>query len=100
MVPPPHAVHAGDRMNIANGLLSVLALLLVPVSAAYSQPAATTTPVNSVTCESKPGARQACAADTSKGVVLIRSFGDAACLLGKTWGYEAAAVWVSDGCSA
>ena len=34
------------------------------------------------------------------GVVLRRSFGSAACLLGRTWGYDQAGVWVSDGCSA
>jgi hypothetical protein len=40
-----------------------------------------------------------CAADTSKGVVLVRSTGASACLLGKTWGYDDAGVWVADGCS-
>ena len=39
-------------------------------------------------------------ADTSKGVVLLRSMGDAPCLLGRTWGYDQTSVWVSDGCSA
>jgi len=53
-----------------------------------------------VTCSSKAGMREHCAADMSAGVVLIRSFGDAACLLGKTWGYDDKGVWVSDGCSA
>jgi len=53
-----------------------------------------------VTCSSKPGERSSCAADTSKGVVLLRSMGDAPCLLGRTWGYDQTSVWVSDGCSA
>src|SRR6185295_6183909 len=53
-----------------------------------------------VACSSKPGERSSCAADTSKGVVLLRSTGEAPCLLGKTWGYDQASVWVSDGCSA
>ena len=53
-----------------------------------------------VTCASKPGERTQCAADTSKGVVLLRSTGEAPCLLGKTWGYDQTSVWVSDGCSA
>ena len=30
----------------------------------------------------------------------MRSTGQAPCLLGKTWGYDATSVWVSDGCSA
>jgi len=53
-----------------------------------------------VPCTSKVGERQECPADTSRGVVLARSYGDAACLLGKTWGYSDKGVWVSDGCSA
>jgi hypothetical protein len=53
-----------------------------------------------VSCASKPGERVECAADTSRGVVLLRSTGDAPCLLGKTWGYTQANVWVADGCSA
>jgi hypothetical protein len=53
-----------------------------------------------VSCVSKLGERQDCKADTSKGVLLWRSFGDAPCLLGKTWGYDQSSVWVSDGCSA
>jgi hypothetical protein len=56
--------------------------------------------VATVTCSSKAGERQGCPADTSKGVALSRSMGDAACLLGKTWGYDDRGVWVSDGCSA
>ena len=53
-----------------------------------------------LSCASKPGERTQCPADTSKGVVLLRSTGDAPCLLGKTWGYDQTSVWVSDGCSA
>jgi hypothetical protein len=30
--------------------------------------------------------------------VIARSRGESACLLGKTWGYDATGVWVSDGC--
>ena len=57
-------------------------------------------PVPSLTCTSKPGERTQCPADTSKGVVLLRSMGDAPCLLGKSWGYDQTSIWVSDGCSA
>src|SRR5580765_4696442 len=53
----------------------------------------------SVTCASKVGERNSCPADTSAGIVLLRSTGDGPCLLGKTWGYDQASVWVSDGCS-
>src|SRR5262245_46866040 len=53
-----------------------------------------------VTCASKPGERTDCPADTSKGVALGRSSGEAPCLLGKSWGYDDHGIWVSDGCSA
>ena len=68
-----------------------------PVSG--GQPAATTP--NLITCASKltDRGRQDCPADTSAGVVLVRSTGEAACLLGKTWGYDDSGIWVSDGCT-
>ena len=53
-----------------------------------------------ITCSSTAGTREHCAADTSVGVILARSTGGAACLLGKTWGYDDTGIWVSDGCSA
>jgi hypothetical protein len=64
-------------------------------AAAAVAPAAVT-----ITCSSKPNTRQDCPADTSRGVVLARSYGESACLLGKTWGYDDKGVWVSDGCVA
>jgi DUF3011 family protein len=51
-----------------------------------------------VACSSKIGERKHCAADTSQGVVLAKSSGEAPCLLGKTWGYDDKGIWVSDGC--
>jgi hypothetical protein len=52
-----------------------------------------------ITCSSEIGGREHCAADTSAGVVLIRSFGRAPCLLGRTWGYDGTGIVVSDGCT-
>jgi len=53
-----------------------------------------------ITCASQIGdQRRDCAADTSSGVVLVRSIGAAPCLLGRTWGYDDKNVWVSDGCT-
>ena len=52
-----------------------------------------------ISCQSKPGSREQCAADTSSGVVLVKSSGPAPCLLGKSWGYDDKGIWVSDGCS-
>ena len=51
-----------------------------------------------VTCASNVGERMNCPADTSAGVALVRTTGPAACLLGRTWGYDQTSVWVSDGC--
>jgi hypothetical protein len=45
------------------------------------------------------GGRTQCATDTSAGVALMKSTGEAACLLGKTWGYDDTGIWVADGCS-
>jgi hypothetical protein len=55
-------------------------------------------PTQTVTCSSKAGQRTQCPADTSAGIALIRSTGPGECLLGKTWGYDQASVWVSEGC--
>jgi hypothetical protein len=77
-----------------------LAFLLVTGTAAHAQAPAQPVAPQSVTlaCASKLGARTECPADTSHGVVLQRSSGEASCLLGKTWGYTDGAVWVADGC--
>ena len=101
------------RQSIATTLLRLLTvfLLLPPATVAAQTPSspapgtpdqntAQKTVVGPVTCSSKPGERSSCAADTSKGVVLLRSMGEAPCMLGRTWGYDQASIWVSDGCSA
>jgi len=75
--------------------LTALVAALV-LGASYGHAAA---PVPTVSCGSKAGERSHCAADTSRGVVLLTSSGEAACLLGKTWGYDESGIWVSDGCS-
>ena len=75
--------------------LALAAALVFGVEARAEDPSA----ARRVTCSSKPGDRQHCAADTSKGVVLARSAGESSCLLGKTWGYDDKGIWVADGCS-
>src|SRR5262245_1734421 len=59
-------------------------LLSVLLAAA---PAATLAQGVPVTCSSS-GERTHCAADTSAGILMTRQLSDAACLLGKTWGYD------------
>jgi len=69
-----------------------------PSQVAAGSPGTIQTPVT-IRCESTGNARTECDADTSSGVVLSSSFGSAACLLGKTWGYDDKTIWVSEGCS-
>jgi hypothetical protein len=71
----------------------------VPEQATPQQAAPITQSASTViTCVSKQGERQVCKADTAAGVALLRSTGDSTCLLGKTWGYDSAGLWASDGC--
>jgi hypothetical protein len=67
------------------------------VSAATADSAAAI--ARTVACASTTAGRQVCAADVSSGVALLRSTGEAPCLLGRTWGYGDEGVWVSDGCA-
>jgi hypothetical protein len=72
--------------------------LLAAVALSVAAPRDLAAQATLVTCASKPGERQDCPANTSKGVALVRSSGEAACLLGKTWGFDEKGIWVSDGC--
>src|SRR5436305_585608 len=81
--------------------MSMRCVLLGGVAAAFVQtqlPPANPTVTSVITCVSKSSEREVCKADTRAGVALLRSAGDAACLLGRNWGYDDAGVWVSDGC--
>jgi hypothetical protein len=99
------------RTHTRGFALAVLLLVLSAGTSIAQQPDAQASPdaaqaqpaqpqPTRVSCTSAPGGREHCAANTSAGVVLARSTGEAACLLGKTWGYDDTGVWVSDGCSA
>ena len=86
--------------------LAVLAVgvwLLAPVLASAQQEKTPAHPVAQagamIVCESKKGENRVCLADTSAGVALKKSTGTAECVLGKTWGYDEAGVWVAEGCS-
>ena len=59
-----------------------VALFLILAPALFAQQAVR------VSCSSKPGERQSCPADTSHGVILAKSSGEAPCILGKSWGYD------------
>jgi hypothetical protein len=70
--------------------------LLPEVASGQTSAASASRPV--VACAAPLGGRHHCPADTSKGVALVRSSGEAPCLLGKTWGYDDQGIWVADGC--
>ena len=90
----------GPRMNrprrvVRLIMLSMLALALLSAHAhsqetSSDQKSTAGSPAGQVAavkiaCPSKPGTRNECRADTSAGVILVRSTGDAPCLLGRTW---------------
>jgi hypothetical protein len=83
--------------------LAVLILLSSPAVHAQqperSDATSAAPPRDRIVCQSSPGGRQHCPADTSSGVALVKSTGAAPCLLGKTWGYDDTGIWVADGCS-
>ncbi|HSD70143.1 MAG TPA: DUF3011 domain-containing protein [Woeseiaceae bacterium] len=87
-----HAFSIGTGMA---GIIGFVALLATSVAA---QEATTGISAATLRCHSAAGERQSCPGDTSAGVAMLRSTGTAACLLGNTWGYDDAGVWVANGC--
>lgn len=55
---------------------------------------------NVVACGSGGPGRQMCPAISGAEVVLLRQLGDAPCVRGQTWGYEAGTIWTEGGCRA
>jgi hypothetical protein len=53
-----------------------------------------------ITCSSDNGRRNYCAADTRRGVQLVRQRSDARCTQGYSWGYDRRGIWVDRGCRA
>jgi hypothetical protein len=51
-------------------------------------------------CESQNNTRTRCAADTFFGVTLARQVSNNMCIRGRTWGYDSAGIWVTEGCRA
>ena len=86
------------RARATSAAAGIVFFLTAPAAAQVTSapPAAQ---AKTVTCSATAGGRQHCPADTSAGVILLRSAGEAACLLGKTWGYDDTGIWVTDGCS-
>ncbi len=87
---------------LRSALVVAAALAFAPTAHAQegTKEPASQLPASPISCASKPGETIHCPADTSGGVVLLRSIGSAQCILGKTWGYDDESVWVTNGCSA
>ena len=83
--------------KLAAGWLACTAFAIQFLSPALLQAEAGTT---AVSCVSVDGGRQHCRGYTGAGVALARSTGNATCLLGRNWGYDADGVWVTEGCGA
>lgn len=83
-------------------LLGLLALTLTPALSGQmnypGQPPQRQGPV--LRCESQGNRRRYCAADTRGGVILARQLGQAQCVQGRTWGFDARGIWVQSGCRA
>jgi hypothetical protein len=75
----------GSRSGLLAAILFVVATLL-PLSALAQTPASGQPASQIVTCVSQQGGRQVCPANTAAGVALLRSTGDASCLLGEDLG--------------
>jgi hypothetical protein len=54
----------------------------------------------SITCSSDNGRRNYCAADTRRGVQMVRQRSDSRCTQGYSWGYDRRGIWVDRGCRA
>jgi hypothetical protein len=54
----------------------------------------------SITCSSDNMRRNYCAADTRRGVQMVRQRSDARCRQGYSWGYDQRGIWVDHGCRA
>jgi hypothetical protein len=53
-----------------------------------------------VVCESLDGARKDCDIEIMRGVGLVRQLSERDCVLNRSWGYDRAGIWVTDGCRA
>ena len=86
-------------MKLKSYLLLLAAITLNEAAVLNAEQNSAQATVSSVvSCVSKGKERQQCPADTRAGIVMLRPTGEAACLLGRNWGYDDQGVWVSEGC--
>ena len=77
------------RLPLAASSLALAAVFFLPSAKAET-----------ITCESRNGSYQSCAADTRGGVTLSRQLSSQGCWEGDTWGYDRNRIWVNNGCRA
>lgn len=53
-----------------------------------------------IRCESKEGRSNRCAANTQRGVDLVRQLARDPCIRGQNWGWDKHSIWVTAGCRA
>ena len=75
-----------------------IALALMGAREASAQTPAPPPGRATIECGAGEGDRTTCAADTAAGVVLVDQKGEANCVLGRTWGFDATGVWTAEGC--
>ena len=85
-------------MKLRRGLVSAAVALGCTTVLGAQQSLVQASVSSVVSCVSTGKGRQQCAADTRAGIVMLRPTGEAACLLGRNWGYDDQGVWVSEGC--
>lgn len=72
--------------------MRVFLLAIMTVTAASAQV--------TLTCSSDNGRRNFCAADTHRGVRLIKQRSGSPCIQSQTWGWNEKGIWVDKGCRA
>jgi Protein of unknown function (DUF3011) len=53
-----------------------------------------------IVCRSDGYRQDYCRANYRRGVKLVRQISEAACVYGRSWGYDRGGIWVSRGCAA
>ena len=93
-----HSTAVPGNQAMAAQLNGQSLLSAVPETGAVS--AASAAAFQEFYCASDDMRRHYCNADTRGGVRLVRQRSDAACIQGRTWGYDRRGVWVDRGCRA
>jgi hypothetical protein len=78
-----------------SGIAALLVVFFIGGSLSHATPQS-----DAIYCASDDGRRNYCSADTRGGVRLTRQRSDAACIAGRTWGYDRRGIWVDRGCRA